>query len=539
MADRPRQEPVRSWVAEPTVQVLLERVRHLYDSSPLMYLIVDAEGTILEANQRALRRLGKEAVDLIGLPLEGLLDEDSRAALGGLLSAVDDGELPAGQPVELKLLSPAGELVTSATVAVTRGSDGTPVEIHLMMLDISDARRLEQRMLQADRLACVGQLAAGVAHEINNPASWVIGNLRYLEERLPLLMDLLRGDVPEGTDGRAAGALLVELPRLCQESLHGMERIRHIVRDLQLFAREQGESRERIDVNTLCDTVANMAWPEIRRRARLEKCYGDIPPVWGNAGRLSQVLLNLLINAAQAIPEGAQSRNKIVITTAAVDGGVTISVRDTGCGIPSTVLPRIFDPFFTTKPPGKGTGLGLSVSHEIVRAHGGRLDVQSEVGVGSTFTVWLPLGAEEQGAEPTRPAQVEPAPQPTHGKVLVIDDEPELLRALARTLRSTHDVILASSGAEGMEQLRTHRDIDVVLCDVMMPETSGMDLYESVPHALRDRFIFMSGDTASGAVQAFLGSLRAPHLPKPVEPEELLRAVDQAVRRRRGARAPS
>ncbi len=543
------------------LQAIEDRARYLYDRSPVICFILDSQGTIIDCNERALRALSQHSSDVVGRPLWDLCEEEGGDRLRGCLLSLSREETASPAltsdhnsaasrlashhnsgasrfEIEVRLRTgPKMEdvLDASALLSAMWAKDGTPIEVHALLTDVSEVRRLERRMAQADRLASVGQLAAGVAHEINNPAAFVMANLGHLQARLPLLKRL----VPLLPDADADGALrelLDDLPDLCDQSLQGMRRIRDIVRDLQIFARPADEPPEPVDLSALCDTVANMAWPQVRRHARLEKSYGEVPPIHGHLGKLSQVLMNLMINGAQAIPEGQQARNKIVIATGTRDDGAIISVTDTGAGIPQAVIGRIFDPFFTTKPPGKGTGLGLSVSYEIIQAHGGRMEVQSQVGVGTTFTVWLPTSVMAEGTgSPRAAARGEPKPaaqkDKVRGKVLVVDDEPELLRAFSRTLREEHQVLLAESVSQALGVIRAHPDVDAILCDLMMPDQSGMDFYETLPRALRERLIFISGDTGSRGVRAFLQSSGAEQLTKPVELEALRMKVAALVSR--------
>jgi signal transduction histidine kinase len=243
--------------------------------------------------------------------------------------------------------------------------------------DLTERMHIQQRLRIADRMASVGMLAAGVAHEINNPLAYVTANLGYLGEALKRL--------DPGTIDNAA-----ELGDVLEEAHEGCERIRQIVRDLKMFSREDEAPSRPVELKRVLESSINMAWNEIRHRARLVKDFTEVPPVLAKESRLGQVFLNLLVNAAQAIPEGGADRNEIRVTLRSEADRVLVEVRDTGSGIPPETLPRIFDPLFTTKPVGIGTGLGLSISHSIVRGMGGEITVDSVIGKGTTFTVSLP-----------------------------------------------------------------------------------------------------------------------------------------------------
>ena len=247
----------------------------------------------------------------------------------------------------------------------------------------------------ADRMASVGTLAAGVAHEINNPLAFILANVEFALAEL------------RGRGGRAT-----EVLRALGEARDGGLRVREIVRDLKAFSRAGRGGQRAVDLRRVLQSALGLAQNEIRHRARLEVDVGDIPPVMGSEHRLGQVFLNLLINAAQAIPEGRAAENVVrAITATAPDGRALVEISDTGTGIPPDVLPRIFDPFFTTKPVGVGTGLGLSICHGIVSGLGGEIHVESTLGRGTTFRVLL-AAARPARARRTPPRPLPPPPVP-------------------------------------------------------------------------------------------------------------------------------
>ncbi len=241
----------------------------------------------------------------------------------------------------------------------------------------------QEQLLFSDRLATVGRLTAGVAHEINNPLAYIRSNLHFALEELPPLLD---ADSREARGGQVAA-----LTEALSEAREGVERVRSIVKDLKTLSRSEEMGRGPVDLGPVVQSAARMANHEIRSRARLVMDWEQVPPVAGDGMRLGQVFLNLLVNAAQAIPPDRVTENEIRVKAwASAPDRVTVAVSDTGCGIPPDVLPRIFDPFFTTKPVGEGTGLGLPVCRNILSALGGELSVESEVGRGTTFRVTLP-----------------------------------------------------------------------------------------------------------------------------------------------------
>ncbi|HRZ86326.1 MAG TPA: ATP-binding protein [bacterium] len=257
----------------------------------------------------------------------------------------------------------------------------------------------QTRLIQAEKMASVGQLAAGVAHEINNPLSFVTSNLRMLEqyhEKLEVYAAFLQGAVPEGKrveeDELARrlgiGPIREDMPSLMSQTQQGVERIRKIVSGLRSFAHTDSGAFEQVDLNLCMESALDLLMNELKYKADVVKEYGAGVTVEGAEHQLAQVFINLLMNAAQAI----EKYGKITIRTRREKGDAVVEIADTGCGIPEEIRKKIFDPFFTTKPVGAGTGLGLSIAHGIVERHRGTIEVASEVGKGSTFVIRLPAG---------------------------------------------------------------------------------------------------------------------------------------------------
>ena len=265
--------------------------------------------------------------------------------------------------------------------------------------------------------------------------------------------------------------------------------------DLRLFSRATDEAVAPIDVRVPLERALAMATHEIKHRATVTKELDATRPVLANEGRLAQVFLNLLLNAVQAIPEGGSESHVVALRTRPAGDDVVIEITDTGEGIAEDVLPRLFEPFFTTKPVGAGSGLGLAVSHGIVVGLGGRIEVESKVGRGSTFRVVLPGTDVPSTIAPPSPPRG-PQPSPRQARILVVDDELSLARAVAMLLERHGEVIVESCGENAQERLARGESFDVILCDVVMPVMSGFELFrwmEEQRPELAQRVVFMSG----------------------------------------------
>jgi PAS domain S-box-containing protein len=377
--------------------------------------------------------------------------------------------------------------------------------------DITERKEIEAQLVVAGRMAAVGTLAAGVAHEINNPLASILGNLEYLSGRL----------------GRADG------PDDVREVLVGTrqsaQRIRDVVRNLMLFSGAGGDSETAVDVRRLLDAVLDIVGTELRERAHVTREYEETPPVLANEGRLAHAFVQLLRNAAQAIPPGAPSSHEVRIRAATSrDGRVLVEIRDDGVGIPATLRERIFDPFFTTRPVGTAIGLGLSTAHAIVTAIGGSLSLDSEPDEGSTFRVSLPAAALAAPA---------PAPGPAHAgpRILIVDDDPQVGNMLRRLLERDYHVTVTTGASSALAQAASSR-VDVILCDLMMPDLSGMAFFERLrrksPECV-ERVIFMTAGAYTDQMRSFLETTHTLCLRKPFEPEALFGAVRACLEGRR------
>jgi PAS domain S-box-containing protein len=484
-------------------------------------LLLDAGGIIRRANGAIARMIGYTLVP--GVPIGSLLaagEQDFAASLPQLVAAG-----PFRDRDTVFRTADVSALSLSLSGSPQHEPDGTLSGIVLVARDDRQLKHAQAQLQMSDRLAAMGTVAAGVAHEINNPLAFVISNLDFIAEELS---DAFESDQLPSREHQE------ELNKALSASQQGAARVRQIVHDLKTFSRVDRETISRVDVNKLLDSSAAMIRNEIRHHAQLHKQYGTVPPVEANEARLGQVFLNLVQNAAQAIPEGNVDGNHIwLLSGTEPSGEAFVEVRDTGCGIPEENLSRVFDAFFTTKPIGLGTGLGLSICHKLVTSLGGRIAVRSQVGIGSAFRVILP------SAPGAATAKAKPAPvvEPEHGgrrqHLLVVDDEDEVAEAIRRILGKEHDVDVVTRGDAALALIDA-RSYDLVLCDLLMPDMTGMELHERLVEArpeLAARMVFITGGAFSSGAREFLERVPNPRLEKPFDSQSLRELVATLERR--------
>ncbi len=475
-----------------------EKFRQLIERAPDAVVVRRGE-RVLYCNQAFLAMHGFTAHDeIVGHTVLELVHPDAREELRQRVTA--DDERPVTRR-ESRALHRDGRTIAVEASTVRLDFEGAPAMLAILR-DVSERKRLEQQLLITERMASVGTLAAGVAHEINNPLAFVLTNV-----------DFARGQLPEG-----------EAKTALEEAQKGAERVQRIVQSLKILSSAEDDRRDPIDVHHPLELALSMAMNEIRLRAKLRREYQKLPVVEANESRLGQVFLNLIVNAVHAIPAGAPSEHSIVVATGLDPlGRVFIEVRDSGAGIPPDVLPRIFDPFFTTKPLGVGTGLGLAICHGAVASLGGSIAVESEVGRGTTFRVLLPVVAGKK-AVPTRPPPP-PAPKATRrARVLVVDDEPMIGSSIRRVLAADHDVEVTTSGAEALQSIDAGARYDVILCDLMMPEMTGMELHDALQTRApdqADKMVFLTGGTFTDRAHAFVEARPTRVHHKPLPPAQL------------------
>ncbi|MFZ5478372.1 MAG: response regulator [Myxococcota bacterium] len=379
-------------------------------------------------------------------------------------------------------------------------------------------RRIERealaaQMAQTDRLAAVGLLAAGIAHEINNPLTYVLGNIDLAALRL-------RAARGRAATGEELAAVVDGVIALLGTAAQGAQRVRSIVHELRTFTRATEREPTPVSVLTSLEWVATMSEKEVSRTARFVRSFEPVPPVLADDARLGQIFLALVLNAVDAFEAPDPARNRVEVRARVRDGQVLVEVEDNGRGIPREIRARIFEPFFTTKEVGRGTGLGLYVCRNLVTQLGGRLEVVSEPGRGACFRVWLPPWSE---ARPEPPV----APRPTSARLLLVDDDPYVLDALGQMLALDYDVALARSTEEARGLLEA-RSFDYALVDLMLPDRASQRLLDELRargHPLAGGVIFMTGGAFSPDSQQFLREVANPCLAKPFSPEDLASAM--------------
>ncbi|MBI4508171.1 MAG: PAS domain S-box protein [Deltaproteobacteria bacterium] len=493
--------------------------RALIECSPDA-IMVHRDGRLVYANPASSLLLGfPHPGVMVGSTLAELVHLESRGQLMDRLRTLESSRAPT--PImEVRLLRKDRMVVAVEMVALMVDFDGGPA-IVTACRDITERKQVHARLLSADRMASLGTLSSGIAHEINNPLSSVIANLGFLSEELSELFQ----------NGSASRARVSEVREMLSEAVMGADRVRKIVKDLKIFARGDEDRRQAVDVRKVLDSTLNVAANELRHRARLIKDFGDVLPVNASESRLGQVFLNLVMNAVHAVPEGAAERNEIRVTTRTDGTGrVVVEMADTGSGIRPDIRSRIFDPFFTTKPVGIGTGLGLSICQGIINSLGGEIQVESEIGKGSMFRVLLPGIAKSAASVPPVLASTAMSKR---ARILVIDDEPLIGAVFRRTLGREHEVVFVTSAKEAVERIVEKREtFDLVFCDLMMPEVTGMDLHADLqvryPELLA-KMIFLTGGAFTARAQEFLDSVPNPCIEKPFDPAMLLTLVGKRL----------
>jgi PAS domain S-box-containing protein len=502
LSDTPSAESAKAYGAE--------SFRELMDVLPDGILIRRGD-TILYANQALAGMLGVEPPALVGKSPLDFLHVSDRARAGALLCK---GLIQLEEPIELRAIrSDGGITVVQPSIAKRVTFQGGEAVLRVVR-DVTERKSLMMQLAESERMASIGGVTAGVAHEINNPLTALMASVEMgleLVKRLP-----------------ATAPPAIDLETELRGAREAACRVRDVVRDLRIFSRSEADERRPVDIHAVLDSALRLARTEIRHRARLVRSYGQVPLVAGSESRLVQVFLNLIVNAAQAIPAGAAESNQIRITTALdADGRVAVSVQDTGHGIQPEVMAHLFVPFFTTKPAHIGTGLGLATCRRILAGLGGEISAASQPGQGAIFRVLL-LPSAAPSYVSSKPSARVPS-SVLGGRILVIDDEELVGSALRRYLAPDHEVVVETRALDALERIRAGRRFDLILCDLMIPVTSGWEFYELLAEEFpeqAERTVFLTGGAFTPEGQAFLARVSNVRIEKPFELRTLQALLD-------------
>jgi len=439
-----------------------------------------------------------------------------------LLGAAEDEAVPAPAMVMLTALNDPAmamqALKGGAQDYLVKGRfDGPALSRSIRYaIERKKAAALQLRMVHVERMVALGTLTAGVAHEINNPLAYVMGNLGCLAEQLATL--------PTSKDVEA-------MKDMVRDALEGSQRVRTIVRDMRAFTRrDDHDKRTEVQIEKVVEQAVAMAGVDLRHRARIVRQFSPVPPVFANETRLAQVFLNLLINAAHAVPEGRIGEHEVRLSIRESGAYVDAVVEDTGSGIAPEDLKRVFHPFYTTKPAGKGTGLGLFICDGIVRGLGGSIVIESALDKGTKVRVRLPAHVDRPvEIEQTAPAEEVRGPR---ASILVVDDDPQVLLCIRRILDAEHALTTTTSAFDALRRIREGEKFDAVISDLMMPELSGMALYgkvKEVAPALAEKTVFITGGAFTPPARTFLDTVANACLEKPFAARELREVVRGVV----------
>jgi len=490
-------EERRRWKREVTDQA--EAILDLLAEAPLP-ILVHRRGRLTHVNRTAAEALRTTPASLIGTELLDWISPRAMVEARGKLITL---EAP-GQLAELTMLPAQGPSVHWQAKAFALRLSGENATV-VIALDITSQRQLLAQTMGLDRMVATGTLAAGVAHEINNPLTFVMANLHHL-----------RDTIPGGDPGSV---------ELIDEALNGTQRVRDVVQDLRRLAQPHTSS-DVIDLQEIVKAAARIIHNEARHHARLDV---DVPSVTieGDRAKLGQVFVNLLLNAIEAIPTGRREDHRVRIRAEVNDDDVRIEVVDSGEGIEPEHLSQIFDPFFTTKTLGKNSGLGLAIARETVVAAGGDLSIESRRGEGTTVVVRLLRARPVERARETVPPVVSALEVPK--TVLLIDDEASVCRAIRRMIAHRYDVTTTVSAEEALTWIEDNEhSFDAVICDVMMPQRNGRDVHERIAELdpeLARATVFITGGVF-GDLEKWAGEVDNTVLTKPFDAKDLIDVLD-------------
>ena len=487
----------------------------------------ESSGAVRYASPRFAELLGLDAHAAAGIATaadwNGLSERfRTPSAFYAAWQAFKSGDL-AERRDELELLYPARRVI-ERTARPLRDAQGRPIGWLELFKDVTGERESETNLLQTEKMAALGRLVSGIAHELNNPLTTIMGYAHLL-----LGHGLSSDQLAEA-----------------RNVYHEAERARRIVKNLLYFARENQPERTRVDLNDVVERALALRSYELRLEniAVICELATDLPPTMADPYQLQQVVLNLLVNAEHAMIE-ARGRGQVQIRTGCVETAdgrrLRLEMADDGPGIEPGISSRIFDPFFTTKAPGVGTGLGLSIVYGIIHQHGGDVTHDSYPGEGAKFTIDLPVVAiASQENVPAAPAPSQSSIAPQTARILIVEDEPTVAQLLVDILvEEGHEAEATVDSQDGLTRI-SRKNYDMVICDLRMPRLDGRAFFEALASAnspLRSRILFITGDTIARGTQEFLRSTGVPHLAKPFLVEEVKMSVRRLLETRAAEQA--
>jgi PAS domain S-box-containing protein len=506
-----------------------ERLAFAIEHAPVIFFTLDRAGMVTFAAGAGFQAVGFTPTDLVGRTAYELYPGNPEVE--GNITRVLAGET-------ISTSFRLGDAILESFLTPIRADAGEVIGITGVSTDVTEQRRLQAQAIQSDRIMAMGTLAASVAHEINNPLTYILGSVEEIER---LLVRTERRHEGPGETVAMLRSELGELRERLSEIRTGADRVRHVARDLRSFARPDDETVSAVEVGAVVRAVLELVRKDIEARARLVLDLQNTPAVRANEARMVQVILNLLVNAWQALGPGDPAQHEIGLRTLTDGRRALIEVWDSGPGVPPGQRARIFEPFFSTKEVGEGTGLGLFVCRNIVTAFGGSISVHDHRGGGALFRVTLPAATggvmrrltPPVGLNPTaaRPAPATPARKP---RVLIVDDDEWVARTLAQSLAPEFEATVVQDGEQAVAMIITPPGFDLVYCDLMMRGLTGMDLYDRLaaqaPAELA-RLVFMTGGAFTPRAARFVEEREEVVVHKPFD-------VGAETRRRLLGRSP-
>ncbi|MDJ0764198.1 MAG: ATP-binding protein [Myxococcota bacterium] len=520
--------------SQEALEALQTKYVDLYDLAPVGYITVDAQGLIQEANLTAATLLGLSRGSLCGRPLTRFILPEAQDIHYSYRKKLFETGNP--QACELWMVRKDGTRLLMRLEATLGTDTNTGAAVcRATLSDVTERRTLEAAVAQMNRLSSMGLLAAGLAHEINNPLTYMLYSLETLAKRIRKLtkdVDRCRGvlsklpeitEIPWDSVEAIDPTAFDDLAQYVDAALSGAHQIKETAKGLSFFSRVDEARPTTVEINQAVEHAISMTSNETKYRATVIKDFGNVPPIAAAKGKLAQVFLNLIINAALAIDEGAAKQNQIRIRTWAQGNDAFAEVTDTGRGIPANHLERIFDPLFTAKMPGHDIGFGLAISHRIVTELGGEIRAESVQGEGSRFVVRLPISEATPASIPHRRVD----PSTARGRILIVEDE-ETVRTVLEEILTMHNTVLVASGEEGQAVIEQDAAFDIVLCDLMMPRMTGMDFHAwLVEHhpTLAKKTVFITGGVFTPRASAYLADTDNPVIQKPFDMDTLQRVI--------------